>query len=169
MMMLMIGVFSGLGFAACENILYAEKSTIFGLLHVDSIIGSILSAQNEEEHNLALEVGAHGIVEYTLVVMTAVLLRAVSCVFVHSIWTGIFAYYLACAMMIRKQWAVFCCLGLTIPMVLHGFYDWLLSLHPVYAIFVVGFSFVLFYIYLQKLRKYTGEQASTRDHDGKSD
>jgi hypothetical protein len=48
--------------------------------------------------------------------------------------------------------------GYGIPMFLHGIYDWLCGLEMGFAALVVGFSFVLFYVYLQKLRKFTGER-----------
>ena len=82
-----------------------------------------------------------------------VLFRAVSCTFAHAIWTGIFAYYLASAMQNRKQRFVLCCLGLAVPMCLHGIYNWLWALQPGYTALVVGVSFVFFYIYLSKLRR----------------
>ena len=153
MMMLLIGVFSGLGFAAFENIHYATGGIGIGLQNVDEMVRNMLSAESEEEFHQAVAVGGLGTILHSHSIMTMALLRAVSLVFAHSIWTGIFAYYLACAMRTRKQWAVFCCLGLVVPMFLHGIYDWLCSLQPGYTTLVVGISFFLFYVYLAKLRR----------------
>jgi len=153
MMMLTIGVFSGLGFAAFENIIYALNGIESGLQNIDAMISNMLNAKSEEEFNQAVTTGGIETIIHIHGMMVMVLLRSVSLVFAHSIWTGIFAYYLACAMTIRKQWAVFCSLGLIVPMCLHGIYDWLCNLQPGFAALIVGASFVLFYIYLSKLRR----------------
>ena len=154
LMMLMIGVFSGLGFAAFENIHYALGGIGSGLQHLGEMVENMLSAESEEEFNRAVTVGGLGTIHHTYSMMIMVLLRSMSLVFAHSIWTGIFAYYLACAMRSHKQWAVFCCIGLVVPMLLHGIYNWLSFLQPGYAALVVGISFALFYIYLSKLRRH---------------
>jgi len=154
MMMVLIGVFSGLGFAAFENVHYAVmKGVMGGLENIDVALGNILSAENEAEFQGAMETAAIATFLHNSSIMIMALLRAVSCTFGHAIWTGIFAYYLACAMASRKQWVVFCCLGLLVPMVLHGTYNWLCGLQPGYAALIVGISFVLFYSYLMKLRR----------------
>jgi len=154
MMMVLIGVFSGLGFAAFENVHYAIMHGIVGgLENIDAMLGNVLAAQSEEEFVGAVEAAALTTFIHNSSIMVMVLLRAVSCTFGHAIWTGIFAYYLACAMKSRKQWAVFCSLGLAVPMVLHGTYNWLCVLQPGYAALIVGISFVLFYSYLSKLRR----------------
>ena len=153
MMMVLIGVFSGLGFAAFENVQYAVMGILEGLENIDAMVGNILSAQSKEEFEGAVESAALATILHNSSIMIMALLRAVSCTFGHSIWTGIFAYYLVCAMKSRKQWAVFCCLGLVVSMVLHGTYNWLCDLQPGYAALIVGISFILFYSYLSKLRR----------------
>jgi len=153
MTILLIGVFSGLGFAAFENIHYAFGGMERGLQDVGELVKNMLNAKSEEEFRQAVNVGGVETILHTHGAMTMALLRAVSLAFAHSIWTGIFAYYLACAMRTRKQWAVFCSLGLLVPMFLHGIYDWLCLLQPGYAALIVGISFFLFYVYLSKLRR----------------
>ena len=154
MMMVLIGVFSGLGFAAFENVDYAVVHGIMGgLENIDTALGNILSAENDEEFQGAIETAAVATFLHNSSIMIMALLRAVSCTFGHAIWTGIFSYYLVCALNSRKQWAVFCCLGLAVPMVLHGIYNWFCKLQPGYATFVVAISFFLFYVYLSKLRR----------------
>jgi len=153
MMMLTIGVFSGLGFAAFENVHYAVSGIMSGLENIDRMVGNMLQAQSEEEFNQAIVAGGIGTILHAHGTIVMALLRSMSLVFAHAIWTGIFAYYLVCAIRSRKQWAVFCCLGLAIPMVLHGVYNWLCELQPGFAALIIAFSFALFYIYLSKLRR----------------
>jgi RsiW-degrading membrane proteinase PrsW (M82 family) len=153
MMMLLIGVFSGLGFAAFENASYAGLHMEAGVENIVQIIEKITNAQSEEQVARELEAGSQNAAIYTLNAMLSMMLRSVSLVFAHAIWTGIFSYYIICAMTFGKRWTVFCCLGLAVPMVLHGVYDWLCGLEPGFAALVIGVSFVLFYGYLSKIRQ----------------
>ncbi|MDR2704349.1 MAG: PrsW family intramembrane metalloprotease [Planctomycetaceae bacterium] len=153
MMMLLIGVFSGLGFAAFENVSYVFRHMTAGAENIVQIIENILRAQSEEQMVRELKAGSLNAAGQILNAMLSMMLRSVSLVFAHAIWTGIFSYYIICAMTSGKRWAVFCCLGLAVPMVLHGVYDWLCNLEPGFAALVIGASFVLFYGYLSKIRQ----------------
>jgi RsiW-degrading membrane proteinase PrsW (M82 family) len=153
MMMLLIGVFSGLGFAAFENVSYAMGHIFAGAENFVQTLEGISGAQNEEQIAQQVQIGSVNAARQTLSAMTSMILRSVSLVFAHAIWTGIFSYYIVCAMTSGKRWAVFCCLGLVVPMVLHGVYDWLCDLEPGFAALLVGGSFFLFYGYLSKIRQ----------------
>jgi RsiW-degrading membrane proteinase PrsW (M82 family) len=153
MMMILISVFSGLGFAAFENAGYALLHMVTGAENIQQTIGSILTAQSEEQAVQELQAGSLMAAGQTLNAMTSVMLRSMSLVFAHAIWSGIFAYYIICAVTSGKRWAVFCCLGLAVPMVLHGVYDWLCALEPGFAALIIGGSFILFYGDIAKIRK----------------
>ncbi|MGL6225181.1 MAG: PrsW family intramembrane metalloprotease [Thermoguttaceae bacterium] len=142
-MLLLIGVFSGLGFAAFENILYSTSSI------TGTIEKSISGAQNGGGEGLVMGIaaGVHG-------AMVNVLLRSMSLVFAHALWTAIFSYYLALAFLTGKRWFVLCLLGLFIPAVLHGSYNWFCGLQPVFAAAIIAISFILFFGYLSKIRTY---------------
>jgi len=153
MMMLLIGVFSGLGFAAFENIGYAMKNMEHGYENIIETVSKALEAQSEEELINQVQSGGSMAVLHIHSGMISVMLRSVSLVFAHSIWTGIFSYYMICAVSSGKRCVVFCCLGLAVPMILHGVYDWLCGLEPGFAALIIGISFILFYGYLSKIRQ----------------
>jgi RsiW-degrading membrane proteinase PrsW (M82 family) len=153
MMILLIGVFSGLGFAAFENINYAERNVSSGMENILQTFEKIMGSQNEDQIVQELQTGSLRAAMQTLGAMINVMLRSVSLVFAHAIWSGIFSYYILCAVTSGKRWVVFCCLGLAVSMVLHGVYDWLCDLQPVFAALIVGGSFILFYGYLSKIRQ----------------
>ncbi|MDR0705001.1 MAG: PrsW family intramembrane metalloprotease [Planctomycetaceae bacterium] len=152
-MMLLIGVFSGLGFAAFENVGYAISHMVAGAENIAQTIESVLTSQSEEQAVQELQTGSLNAARQTLSAMTTMMLRSVSLVFAHAIWTGIFSYYIICATTSGKRWVVLCCLGLAVPMVLHGVYDWLCDLEPGFAALIIGGSFILFYGYLSKIRE----------------
>ncbi|MDR3232270.1 MAG: PrsW family intramembrane metalloprotease [Planctomycetaceae bacterium] len=153
MMMFLIGVFSGLGFAAFENVGYAYNDMGKGIENFQESVKQLLNAQSEEQAVQAIQEGSISTALIMLSGMITTLLRSLSLVFAHSVWTGIFSYYLFCAMSGGKRWAVFAVLGLAVPAVLHGVYDWLCGLEPGFAALIVGGSFVLFFGYLSKIRR----------------
>lgn len=128
-----IGVFSGLGFAAFENLHYGS-----------SAIGT--AYQN------TIDYGVTGLVSGVQNAMVLVLLRSLSLVFCHAVFSGIFAYFITIAENRKDQKAALLLIGLLTAAVLHGTYDWLSGLQPTIAAFVAGFSFILFYGYLMKLK-----------------
>lgn len=134
----LIGVFSGLGFAAFENIDYGY----------DSIANS---------YELTRQHGAVGNVIGTANAMVNVMLWSLSLVFCHAVWSGIVGYFLALAWLTGKRRGALFLVGLLTASVLHGIYDWLVSvlLQPTFAALVVAASFMLFYAYLSKLRALT--------------
>ncbi len=130
----LVGVFSGLGFAAFENIQYSDRS----------ISQSLELAQQ------------HGAV-VTAFAIIDVLLRSLSCVFCHAVWSGIVGYFLAVAWLTGKRRGALFLVGLLTASILHGVYNWLLVVlsQRTFAAFVVAVSFMLFYAYLSKLRALT--------------
>jgi RsiW-degrading membrane proteinase PrsW (M82 family) len=134
LMIILIAVFSGLGFAAFENIGYAGTSIV-------------------QTIEMGRYGGIEGIAFGTQAAMINAMLRSLSCVFAHAIWSGIFAYYLARAVLSGSRWYVLGFLGLAVPAVLHGVYDWFCGVQPFLAALTIAASFVLFYGYLAKLRQ----------------
>ncbi len=128
-----IGVFSGLGFAAFENLQYGERA--------------IMTADY-----LAETYGVEGLVAGVQSAMVTTMLRSLSLVFCHAIWAGIAAYFIAVASIERRRVGALIIVGILVAAVLHGTYDWLTGLQMTMAAATAGFSFVLFYGYLSKLR-----------------
>ncbi|MDR1383572.1 MAG: PrsW family intramembrane metalloprotease [Planctomycetaceae bacterium] len=153
MMMMLIGVFSGLGFAAFENIGYAMQNMERGLDNIVQTVFNLQHASTEDQFNTQIQNGGVMAILHIHSAIISTMLRSVSLVFAHSIWTGIFSYYIVCAVSSGKRFVVFCCLGLAVPMVLHGVYDWLCDIQLGFAALIIGFSFTLFYGYLSKIRQ----------------
>ena len=129
----LVGVFSGLGFAAFENVSYGERA----------ILGSALMAD---------EAGWRGAAVGTQQAMVLIMLRSLSLVFCHAVWSGIFAYFLTTGFASGKRLPAMFVIGLAVSAVTHGVYDWLCGVQPTFAAAVVAGSFMLFYAYLTKLR-----------------
>ncbi|MDR1383787.1 MAG: PrsW family intramembrane metalloprotease [Planctomycetaceae bacterium] len=139
-MILLIGVFSGLGFSVYENKQYVENHIIKTLLKLDD-------AQNAEDV-------IHTIIDGIMSAMILVMLRSLTCVFGHAVWSGIFSYFIAMSYQFPRRVFLYLPLGLGITAFLHGFYDWLFILQPTYPAFIAVASFVLFYGYCIKVRSY---------------
>lgn len=129
----LVGVFSGLGFAAFENVFYAQ-------LAIDNSVG------------LAYQYGLEGSAAGTQAAMVNVMLRSLSLVFCHAVWSGIMAYFLAVAALSRRRWGALFLIGWATSSLLHGVYDWLAGMQPTLAALMVAVSFMLFYAYMGKLR-----------------
>ncbi len=134
----LIGVFSGLGFAAFENIIYGNLSIV-------------------TSYELTRQYGADGGATGTADAMVNVMLRSLSTVFCHAVWSGIVGYFLALAWLTGKRRGALFLVGLLTASVLHGLYDWFVIVlnQGTFAALVVAASFMLFYAYLSKLRALT--------------
>ena len=88
----------------------------------------------------------------TYYAMVNVMLRSLSLVFCHAIWSGIFAYFVTTGFAAGSRLAAMFLIGLFVSAMLHGVYDWLTGIQMTFAALVVAGSFVLFYAYLTKLR-----------------
>ncbi len=141
----LLGIFSGLGFAAFENLGYAQKAIrlAFGL--------TVAGAQSAGREGL--EAGFAAGVEGAMITAMA---RSLSLVFTHAVWAGVFAYFFAAAFVAGRRWIALLVVGLLVSAVLHGTYDWFCTMQPTIAAVIAGGSFVLFYGYLVKLRGATG-------------
>ncbi len=129
---LVIAVFSGLAFAAFENVDYAKLSVLKSL------------QLTEKYGSDGLSIGVRG-------AMINVLLRSLSLVFCHAVWSGIFAYFLAVAAKTGRRWGALFIVGLGLSALLHGIYDWFCGLSLTVAALTAGVSFMLFYAYVTKL------------------
>lgn len=129
----LIGVFSGLGFAAFENMSYGESSVINSAI-------------------LAKKAGLVGAMAGTYNAMVNVMLRSLSLVFCHAVWSGIFAYFITSGFATGSRIAALFVIGLAVSSVLHGVYDWLTAVQMTFAALVVAGSYILFYAYLTKFR-----------------
>ncbi|MCB0520814.1 MAG: PrsW family intramembrane metalloprotease [Lewinellaceae bacterium] len=132
-----IGVFSGLGFAAFENLHYGENAVF-------------------STYSLTRDYGVQGLVTGVQNAMVITMLRAVSLVFCHAVWSGIVSYFVATAMIRRERVAALIITGIAVAASVHGVYDWLAGIQPTIAALLAGFSFALFYGYLLKLRSMEG-------------
>ena len=133
MLLVVIGVFSGLGFAAFENLLYGDRA----------VMASV---------DLTLEYGTEGLEAGVQSAMITAMLRSLSLVFCHAVWAGIVAYFIAVAHLERRRWGAMIVVGIGVAAVLHGVYDWLTDVQMTIAAVTAGFSFALFYGYIYKLR-----------------
>ncbi|MBK8956640.1 MAG: PrsW family intramembrane metalloprotease [Saprospiraceae bacterium] len=133
MSLITIGVFSGLGFAAFENLHYGE-----------SAVGNTYAK--------TLDYGVSGLVSGVQNAMVLVMLRSLSLVFCHAVFSGIVAYFITIAQLRKSQQSALIFIGFATAAILHGVYDWLAGIQPTMAALLAGFSFALFYGYLMKLK-----------------
>ncbi len=138
----LIGIFSGLGFAAFENMTYGQRA-----INISAI--------------LAKEGGQRGAAVGTQMAMVTVLLRSLSLVFCHATWSGIFAYFVAIGFASGKRCLAMFVIGLAVSAILHGAYDWLTGIQLTIATGVVILSFVMFYAYLIKLKEFALQEPTT--------
>jgi RsiW-degrading membrane proteinase PrsW (M82 family) len=82
--------------------------------------------------------------------MIGIMMRSLSLVFCHAIWSGIFSYFIATASATRSRWGALGLVGLGLSAFLHGVYDWFAGLQQTLAALTVGVSFMLFYGYMYK-------------------
>lgn len=130
---ILVGVFSGLGFAAFENLHYADKAIV-------------RSAVLTDRHGIeGLKAGVQG-------AMVNVMLRSMSAVFGHAVYSGIFAYFLTVAWLTRKRIIPLVLIGLGVAATIHGLYNWFWMVQTTLPALVTAFGFMLFYAYLTKLR-----------------
>jgi RsiW-degrading membrane proteinase PrsW (M82 family) len=131
-----LGVFSGLGFAAFENIHYAGRA-------IYKAIG------------LTSEFGYQGLEAGVTEAMVNVMLRSMSLVFAHATFSGIFAYFIAIGVVTEKRRLALGLVGLTLSATAHGLYNFLWSVQDLLPSVITALSFILFYSYLTKFRVLT--------------
>jgi RsiW-degrading membrane proteinase PrsW (M82 family) len=136
----LVGVFSGLGFAAFENLAY----------------GNLAVAASYDQ---ATSGGVDGLVSGVQEAMVITMLRSLSLVFCHAVWSGTLAYFVATAFATGRRWGALFLLGLLVAAVLHGVYNWLCGVQITLAALAAGLSFVLFYGYVVKLKAMLAQDA----------
>jgi RsiW-degrading membrane proteinase PrsW (M82 family)/uncharacterized Zn finger protein (UPF0148 family) len=142
--LIVIGVFSGAGFAAFENMGYT-KLAILKSFYLTTKFGA-----------LGLQEGLSGAIINQLV-------RSLSLVFCHAVWSGIFSYFVAMAVATGRRLPALFIVGLAVSAFLHGLYDWLCGTQLTAAALVAGFSFMLFYAYNSKLLLLVPPQSKCQD------
>jgi RsiW-degrading membrane proteinase PrsW (M82 family) len=135
-----IAVFSAIGFSAAENVDYARKAVSHATLCAKKTNPEIVIA------------GIKG-------AMVNYLFRSLVLVFLHAVFSGIFGCFLAIGAHTRRLWPVLFLLGLAASAGLHGLYDWTVDRSMLAAATVVWLSFVLFYALSARPRIVLGEHA----------
>jgi RsiW-degrading membrane proteinase PrsW (M82 family) len=138
---ILLGVFSGLGFAFVENIGYAKLSMI------KPLAGANLG-------------GMDGYVAGMQSAISNTLLRSLSLVFGHAVLAGIVAYFAVMGFLSKRRAIPLAVVGLVLAAILHGCYNWLAPLQRTFATLVDVGAFLLFYGYLIKLRGLIAEQST---------
>lgn len=128
-----IGVFSGLGFAAFENLHYGNTAI-------------------NTTYAKTMDYGVEGLVSGVQNAMVLVMLRSLSLVFCHAVFSGIVGYFITTAYLRKEKMGALIILGFLVASILHGLYDWLAGIQPTIAAILAGFSFALFYGYLSKIK-----------------
>ena len=131
---ILIGIFSGLGFAAFENLHYSDVSA-----------ASSLRYANRE--------GVAGVIYGTISAQVNVMLRALSLVFLHAVFTGIFSYFISVAFVSNSRKLALFIVGLFVSATIHGCYNWFHSIQGTFSALICAFAFMLFYSYLTKLNQ----------------
>lgn len=132
-MILLIGIFSGLGFAAFENLQYQGKAI-------------------RQTFELTSQAGAQGLQEGVRGAIVSTMLRSMSCVFGHAVYTGIFSYFIALGFVTKKRVVPLFLVGWGVAATVHGLYDWVNGIQDTLPAIITTGGFILFYAYLTKLR-----------------
>ena len=127
---LVLGMMSGVGFAAAENVYYVYRTV--------SQAASV-TAQTGEAANLVMPV-------YNNVI------RMAMGPFVHGCLSGIFGYFIGLAAADRERRAAFLLAGLGLSSLLHGLYDKAVTTSPVLGVAVQALTYFLLMTYVLKAR-----------------
>jgi RsiW-degrading membrane proteinase PrsW (M82 family) len=140
----LLGLFSGLGFAAFENLSYFHNQLAS---NISGAVDAMTAAGNQTvSGDVAISQMASG----AYATMLLPLLRSLVTPFSHAAWAGIFAHFVAVAVRPEakgRMVALVAC-GLVIAATLHGLYDGLFAVQPVLPAAVAVLSFMLLRIYL---------------------
>lgn|GEM_PF-1871491 len=143
--LIVIGLFSGLGFAAFENIDYSW-----------SAVDRTLIAGSEN----GLEAAAITMVSSLINQM----LRSVSLCFLHAIWAGISAYFIMAGKLANKSQWLYCVLGIACAGILHTLYNWLIGLQGTLAGGIAVVSLLFFYTYTLRFFENNNETRIPATH-----
>jgi RsiW-degrading membrane proteinase PrsW (M82 family) len=145
-LIVLIGVFSGLGFAFFENIGYAKRDIN------DTIQGAFEGIKQNSKEGVIWGVG-DGVISS----MINIMLRSLSLTFAHAVYTAIFSYFIAVSCISKKHEISLPLLGLLVSAVIHGPYNWLCGIQFTFAAVINFGAFILFYAYFTKLQKHLGQ------------
>lgn len=140
----LLGLFSGLGFAAFENLSYFHNqltSNVTGA--VDAVVAVGNQTVTGDAALTRLASGAYA-------TMLLPLARSLASPFSHAAWAGIVAHFIGVAVRPDakgRRVALIAC-GLGIAATLHGLYDAFFSIQPILPAVVAVVSFMLLRIYL---------------------
>jgi len=138
----MLGVASGLGFAALENL---EKFQVFGVASI-----------TPQEVTVSSEVLGRAMIAKAHEFIVLGLVRSISLTFAHAVWSAIFAHFFSIGLGAGLKRIPLWLTGFALVAMLHGVYDWLWSIQGVLAIAVAVVSFTLLKIYLLQSIVKTG-------------
>jgi len=130
---LVLGMMSGVGFAASENVYYVFKT-------VNRAIA--VTQQTGDFSNLVVPV-------YNNVV------RMMTGPFAHAVYSGIFGYFISLAAADKARRIPLFFAGLSVSAFLHGSYDTFVSYSVVWGVVILTVSFFLMMTYLLKARGLT--------------
>jgi RsiW-degrading membrane proteinase PrsW (M82 family) len=139
-----IAVFSAIGFSAVENVDYALRVVLYA---------------SDCVKNGGREIAVVGVKR----AMVNYLFRSLVCMFLHAVLSGIFGCFLAISLHIRRFWFLWFIMGLALSAALHGLYDWLVGRSFLAAATTVWLSFVLFYSLCARPRTVSNEVAPEND------
>lgn len=143
MQLIIIGMFSGLGFAAFENMAYADRQVL-------------------QSTELALIFGLDGLAEGVQGAMVNVMLRSMSLVFAHALFSGIFSYFIALGFVTGKRKCALFLVGLLVASTVHGLYNASWAIQSTVPAFLAIGAFLLFYGYITKLRLVIASAAGSQ-------
>lgn len=129
---LVIGVFSGLGFAAFENVGYTWE-----FVRDTTLAGD--------------EYGFEGVLFQVLHSLIGQMLRSVSLCFVHASWTGIVTCFIVFSGLLKVNRFVGVLVSVIIASVLHAFYNWFIGIQPTVSAIIAIVSFSLFVLYTYRI------------------
>lgn len=151
-MAILIGIFSGLGFAAFENIQYSKALAM-------STISDVYAGSKYGGLKGALEGAGLGAVQ----VMGGVLLRALSVVFLHAVFSGISACVFTESYFRDRNRLVAVLAALLPAAFLHGIYNWLNNVQSIFSGLTIAASFTFLYTYLRVMRSLDARIAAEQE------
>ena len=140
----LLGLFSGLGFAAFENLSYFRSQL------ATTVNGAVETVNAVQANTVTGDAALGQLVHGAFNTMLLPLVRSLASPFSHAAWCGIVAHFMGLASRSDakgRRVALIAC-GLGIAAVLHGMYDGLFAVQPVLPAAVAVLSFMLLRMYL---------------------
>jgi RsiW-degrading membrane proteinase PrsW (M82 family) len=133
---IMIGVFSGLGFAAFESLDWFK-------VQASAFFNGIMNDPNANETTLL-----NTLVADSQFSMLMVLTRTISLTFGHAVWSALFAHFIAQSRGAGAKRLPLLIVGLTVAAGFHGIYDWLSNIQKTGSVLITVLSFMLLKLYI---------------------